>query len=136
MPGPLPKAERQRARDTRRREGEFVTVTADGRTRGPALKGDYRPETHAWYQTWRKSPQAHLFEATDWNRLILMAPLVDAYFARPNAAGLSEIRLNEERLGALYGDRLRARMHIADDKPDAVAGLAAVTPIQRPRRDV
>lgn len=136
MPGPLPKAQRQRERDTRRAKADFTTLVDDKKTRGPALKGDFRAETRAWYRTWQKAPQAQLFEATDWARLQLMAPIVDAYYTRPSAAALSEIRLNEERLGATYGDRLRQRMAIADDGPDEVAGLAAVTPIQRPRRDV
>jgi len=87
-------------------------VTLDGVIRGPDLEGPYSEQTFAWYRTWQTAPQAQLFHATDWSRLLLLAPIVDAHFRRPSAAGLSEIRLNEERLGATVVDRMRARIHI------------------------
>lgn len=106
-----PKPEGQRRRTNTPTHGENV-VTDDGALRGPALSGDFSPETKAWHETWRRSPQAALFEATDWGRLALLAPIVDSYFRRPSAAALSEIRLNEERLGATVVDRMRARIRI------------------------
>lgn len=87
-------------------------VTHDDEVRGPELDGPYAPQTLAWFDTWRRSPQAQLFEATDWSRLVLLAPIVDAYFRRPSAAALSEIRMNEERLGATVVDRMRARIKV------------------------
>ena len=90
-------------------------VTDDGQVRGPELDGPYAPQTLAWYDTWRRSPQAQLFEETDWSRLVLLAPIVDAYFRRPSAAALSEIRMNEERLGATVVDRMRARIKVQRD---------------------
>lgn len=70
----------------------------------------------------------------DWARLGLLAAIVESYSRKPSAAALSEIRMNEERLGATFVDRMRARMHIeaedGDDAPvvslvDARADLAA-----------
>jgi hypothetical protein len=110
--GPLPKEHRQREYDTKRREAGTATVIRDGAIRGPALEGDFRPETLSWYETWRTSPQAQVFEATDWLRLALLAHLVNAYFIAPTTGALAEIRLNEERLGATRPDRLRARIRI------------------------
>jgi hypothetical protein len=116
--GPAPKETHQRERDTRRRQADSVTVAVDGELRGPDLveetgRADWDAMTVAWYDRWRRSPQAQLFEDTDWGRLIMLAPIVDAYFTlKPSAAALSEIRLNEERLGATYVDRLRAKIKI------------------------
>ena len=128
--GPAPKQNHQRERDTRRRQADQATVTRDDVVRGPDLSPGYSAPTVSWYDTWRRSPQAQLFEATDWQRLALLAPIVELYWTRPGAAALSEIRLNEERLGATYVDRLRAKIRIEDDeRPDAeVVPLHAVSP--------
>ncbi|PPG35025.1 hypothetical protein C5E10_05330 [Pseudoclavibacter sp. RFBG4] len=113
-----PKSEATRHRHARPAHGEKVIVR-DNRTRGPRLEGEWSSETQTWYETWRKSPQSQLFEATDWQRLRLLAPLVEANFIKPSAAGLSEIRLNEERLGATVVDRMRARIAITERDPGA-----------------
>jgi hypothetical protein len=67
----------------------------------------YSERTRAWYATWATSPQAANFAATDWQRLAMLAPLVDAYFAKPERNTLAEIRINESKLGATPEDRLR-----------------------------
>jgi hypothetical protein len=124
--GPAPKEQHQRERDTKRRQADSVTVTDDGQRRGPELGGDYPVAVHEWYETWRTSPQAALFEATDWQRLRMLAPLVQSYLTVPSTAALAEIRLNEERLGATYVDRQRARIRI-----DSSTGpTAPVTPLR------
>lgn len=83
--------------------GETV-LTDDAELRGPELVGEYAPETLAWYETWHRAPQAQIFPATDWCRLVLLAPIVDSYFRRPSTAALSKIRISEERLGATVVD--------------------------------
>lgn len=127
--GPAPKEQHQRERDTRRRQSDVVSVSQDGEIRGPELVGPFSEETHAWYLDWRVAPQASLFTNTDWRRLLLLAPIVDSYFRKPSAAALSEIRLNEERLGATYVDRLRAKIRVeAESQAEAeVVQLHAVT---------
>lgn len=128
--GPLPKGERQRERDTRRRDKDVAVVTPDGVVRGPELPAGhtFSPDTVEWYQTWRRSPQAQLFEETDWLALRLLLPLVESHSRRPSAAALSEIRLTTAALGGTYADRLRVAKirvdHSAEDGPDAV-----VTPL-------
>ncbi|MEV4281364.1 hypothetical protein [Actinoplanes xinjiangensis] len=62
-----------------------------------------------------RNRQAAVFEGTDWLRLATLAPIVEAYWRRPSAAELSEIRMNEERLGATVVDRMR----IEDDAEPA-----------------
>ncbi|MGH3762943.1 hypothetical protein [Actinophytocola sp.] len=71
------------------------------------------------------SPQAQAFTVTDWQRLHMLAPLVDQYFAEPRKELLAEIRLNEGLLGATHVDRLRARITItppANPNNESAAG--------------
>lgn len=121
--GPAPKLQHQRERDTKRRQADAVTLTPDGVLRGPELPSSIispHPETIEWWTTWRVSPQAQLFEATDWEALKRAALLHDYVWkstttpgGKPSAAAISELRLIEERYGATFVDRQRAKMHIA-----------------------
>ena len=132
-----PKPDGERRRRNAPSHGESV-LTPDDQLRGPELAGTYAAETKAWHETWRRSPQAQLFQDTDWSRLALLAPIVESYFRRPSAAALSEIRMNEERLGATVVDRMRARIRIAEPEDDGETPTASVgsnvTPITA-RRD-
>lgn len=65
---------------------------------------------------------------TDWSRLAFLAPIVESYLRRPEAAALSEIRMKKERFGATVVDRMRARISIAapgldDNTPAAAAAV-------------
>jgi hypothetical protein len=134
--GPLPAAHRQRERDTARRDRDVVTVVPDGRLRGPELPDDhgYDPRTVAYYDTWRRSPQAQVFEDTDWLALHLILPLFESNLRKPSAAAVSEIRLTTAALGGTYADRLRvAKIRVQrddSDGPDAV-----VTPLHVVKRN-
>ena len=139
--GPIPKGRRQRERDTNRRDRDVVTVVPDDVVRGPELHEGhtYSPTTVQWYETWRRSPQAQVFEATDWLALGLVLPLVDSHTRRPSAAAASEIRLVTASLGGTHADRLRvAKLRV--DRPagstahDSGAVGSNVTPISA-RRD-
>ena len=112
--GPAPKPVEKR----QRRNADpvpSVVLDADARvSRPPALPGaaDLSPATRRWYRTWATSAQATLFTGTDWQRLHMLAPLVERYFEKHDAKVLAEIRLNEEKLGATIVDRQRARVDI------------------------
>lgn len=114
--GPLPKDPGQR----RRRNADFVAPTTlpadgpDGPT--PELPGghDYDSRTLAWYETWRSSPQAATFLMTDWQRLHMLAELVQQYWEEPRKDLISEIRLNEASLGGTAADRIRLRWTVAE----------------------
>jgi hypothetical protein len=64
-----------------------------------------------------RSPQSTQFAETDWKRLEFLAHLVERYLSDPQERTLSEIRLNEERLGATVADRKRLQWELprADD---------------------
>ena len=95
---PKPPHQLSRARDARRQRPwvEFEGVPAGQ----PRLAGArrQRPETRAWWRAWCSSPQAAEFWSTDWQRLQMLALLVDAYFCEPKASVLREIRRNEVAL--------------------------------------
>lgn len=75
--------------------------------------------TQVWWDVWVESPQAEFFQSTDWMRLQMMAPLVDAYFKKPGHYSLAEIRQNESLLGATVMDRMRLRMKPKDEGKNA-----------------
>lgn len=126
--GPAPKPADKRAR---RNAGKAeLEISSQARPANPPpLPGEanYLEETLAWYQTWATSPQATQFTATDWQRLHMLAPIVDDYFREPDSKLLAEIRLNEERLGATPSDRQRLAWHIVEETTDVPATA-------RPRR--
>lgn len=114
--GPAPKPADQR----RHRIKDPIPTTNlvdDGALLGPELdkltgRKNWPPQVQNWYKIWRSSPQAKQFIDTDWQRLGMVAYLLEQYLTDPKSTILSEIRLNEERLGATVVDRQRARMQI------------------------
>lgn len=82
----------------------------------------YLRATQKWWDTWANSEQAVYFSPTDWERLQMVAVLVDQFFGtgRQNKSILmAEIRQNETLLGATIMDRMRMRM--AANKAPAAA---------------
>lgn len=125
--GPPP-AENRRRRNADRYDGLQVTVDADGKVEAPKLPNarSYSKATRDWYATWCASPQAQTFTVTDWQRLHMLAPLVDRYFEAPDKQLMAEIRLNESLLGATHVDRLRARIKVAEEQGSDVGSAAQV----------
>lgn len=126
--GPAP-AENKRRRNRDQYEGEKVTVPADADVDAPKLPNakKYLPATREWYATWCRSPQAATFTATDWQRLHMLAPIVDAYWQEPSTKLFAEIRQNESLLGATHADRLRARITVdqSQKKTPEASGTAS-----------
>lgn len=89
--------------------------------RGPALPDDmiWHPRTQAWWATWRASPQAQVFTATDWDFLIDTAILHTA-LCGGNVKAAAELRLRVAKFGATPEDRQRLRMQMGgEDSPPA-----------------
>jgi hypothetical protein len=124
--GPPPKDPAQRRRtntDTIPRK----TISDPPETYPPLPDASsYLPQTRKWYRTWATSPQAARFLATDWQRLAMLAPLVDSYFLSPRATVFAEICKSESMLGATEADRLRLRWDVAE--PKAVPKTASAAP--------
>jgi len=124
--GPPP-AERRRRRNADTYADVQVTVSADTvPAEVPPLPGARRflKPTRDWYETWCKSPQAAAFIDTDWQRLHMLAPIVDQYFREPSPKLLAEIRLNESLLGATHVDRLRGRIKVEQRSTTSDRGTA------------
>lgn len=119
MPGMgPPPAEHKRRRNADTFEEGAVSVPADVQVDAPALPGadGYREATLAWYATWCRSPQAAVFTVTDWQRLHMLAPLVEEYFGKPSTKLMAEIRISESLLGATHVDRMRGRIKLEKAK--------------------
>lgn len=67
----------------------------------------FLPQTLAWWDAWVSSPQADYLAGTDWQTLLRLAPLVDAFFVEPTAQRAAEIRQTEAKLGGTVSDRDR-----------------------------
>jgi hypothetical protein len=98
------------------REAETKVIEADGELRGPELpQGDWHPNTVAWYDHWRRSPQAQVFISTDWDFLAETALLhTRLWYGETTMA--SELRLRVAKLGATAEDR--TRLHISVEFAD------------------
>lgn len=136
-PGPKPKDPDKRLRQN---EPTFETRTLDpGRVvKAPSLPGasKFSKETRAWYRLWTQSEQAQQFLRTDWQRLWMVAYLVEDFYScgdpKLRKDLLGEIRLNEEKLGATAESRLRLRWKMAqNDAKDERDEKAAERPKRR-----
>lgn len=134
--GPLPKDPSQR----RRRNADPTATTvlpANGPdTPTPDLPGEhYDLRTVAWYETWRRSPQAATFLPTDWQRLHMLAELVQQYWEEPRKELLAEVRLNEASLGGTAADRMRLRWTVAELEEPAARRTTSRSRAASSRRD-
>jgi hypothetical protein len=101
-------------------------VSVDGELRGPELPVDVLPNheewhrrTREWWRTWRTSPQAQTFTATDWDFLIDTALMHHTMWSQGRWEFASELRLRAAKFGATPEDRMRLRMKVTDPGPDA-----------------
>ncbi len=129
--GPPP-ANDKRRRNADAYEGHEVTVPADAKAQAPPLPNaaSYLPATLTWYKQWADAPHAAAFLITDWQRLHMLAALVDQYWRDPATSIMTEIRLNETLLGATHVDRMRGRVKIgpaAEDKGSVTGGKATTS---------
>lgn len=102
----------------------FTEVTENASNPTPDLPNAkrYRAATREWYANWANSPQAATFVNTDWQRLHMLAPIVDRYFSAGTQAETSDLRLimdAEKLMGATHLDRLRARIRVKRDEEEA-----------------
>ncbi|MEU1881880.1 hypothetical protein ABZ470_31630 [Streptosporangium sp. NPDC020072] len=129
--GAPPRATHQRARDTARRIDAKATIVPDKPYDGPVPDlpaGDWLPATLTWWDTWIRSPQAHMFTVTDWAFLVETAYIADAFYGG-NLTVAGELRLRVGKLGATPEDRQRLRLQFAPDDEDD-RPIASVTSLR------
>jgi hypothetical protein len=142
MSGPAPSEKRRRRNADVYADVQTRVAPTSSRLRGPTLKQALGPmlemypdEVRAlvghWWDTWRRSPLAEAFLDTDWQRLVMLAPLVASYYARPHFSKLAEIRQNESLLGATHVDRLKARIKV--ERPEPAKAQPGVTALDEYR---
>ncbi|MBG6137513.1 hypothetical protein ACFQ29_24225 [Longispora fulva] len=90
--------------------------------------------TARWWDTWVSSPQAAVFAGTDWQRLLMLLPLVDGYNRAVHKLDymladrlLTQIVRSESLLGATHVDRLRGRIKVQpEETPEPQPDLSAL----------
>jgi hypothetical protein len=97
----------------------ILTAANDDEVRGPDLPIDvlpdheqWHPRTREWWRTWRRSPQAQAFTATDWDFLIDTALMHHTMWSKGRWEFASELRLRAAKFGATPEDRMRLRMQV------------------------
>lgn len=117
--GFAPKETRSRARDSKARDAEMQRVEDDDEVRGPELPEGVLPDqeswhlrTVQWWETWRRSPQAQTFIATDWDFLLDTALLHHVMWTKGRWEFASEVRLRAAKYGATPEDRMRLKLKI------------------------
>ncbi len=78
----------------------------------------WHPRTVMWWETWRRSPQAQTFTATDWDFLVDTALMHHVMWTKGRWEFASELRLRAAKFGATPEDRMRLRMEVLPP-PDA-----------------
>lgn len=120
--GPAPKNPAKRAR--RNADPVPTTLLRQESAKPPRLParspiGPWPAATKAWWETWKKSPQAEHFGSTDWSFLLDTATL-HARLWRGDVSVAAELRLRVAKFGATMEDRARLRMQFAAaDEADA-----------------
>jgi hypothetical protein len=116
--GPVPTGKRVRPNDQARDDAKIKHIVATGLTHGPALPdGNWHERTIAWWETWRKSPQASMFTETDWDYLLDTA-LLHSKFWNDDASTAAELRLRVAKFGATPEDRARLKLEVT--QPETV----------------
>lgn len=114
-------------------------MQVDGVRRGPelpVLPGDdeWPDQTVAWWDTWRTSPQAATFTATDWSFLLDTAVLHMRFWDGDYSVA-GELRLRAAKFGATPEDRARLKIEVGTPKPPEQRPAVRKAPATRARRE-
>lgn len=118
--GPAPKPAGRRARTNA--DPVPQTLLRFERAEAPDLPEEiaWHSRTQAWWESWRRSPQADLMVETDWVFLLDTALMHHAMWTNGTWTLAAEVRLRVAKFGATPEDRARLRMAFADaDEKDA-----------------
>ncbi|MFE4658391.1 hypothetical protein ACFRFJ_17135 [Streptomyces hydrogenans] len=141
--GMAPKPTRSRARDTKTRDSEMTRIEEDGELRGPDLADGILPDgeewneqTRAWWDTWRRSPQAQTFTQTDWRFLVDTALLHHIFWTKGRWEYASELRLRAAKFGATPEDRMRLKLKVEAPGGSPAAAASGPTEIHARRKSL
>lgn len=134
--GPTPKPDGQR-----QRRNAVVPMTeltlGNSPIKAPPLPGrtKFLKQTRDWYDVWCRSPQASQLTGPSWQRLHMLAFLVDEFFKTHDKALLAEIRANEKELGATPEAMQRLRWTFKAPPPAAAEPSSSAPARKRKRTD-
>jgi len=121
MPGPAPKESTQRRRRNVPASGEWITLPSlpfEGeRPKLPSRLLDGKRPLQATLDTWEHwwtSPMAHMWQKADWDGLLHLIILIDAYNRRAVLDLLKEIRLQKDIYGLTPKGRLSLRWRLPE----------------------
>ena len=114
MPSPIPKDPKTRQRTNRVPGASNLPPDGSTRPRGPYLdrRRKWHSMTRAWWLDVRRSSMASEFVAVDWQGLLMLAELVEAFWRNPTKELASEIRLQRQCFGLTPIDRRRLQWEI------------------------
>ena len=114
MPSPIPKDPKTRQRTNRVPGASNLPPAGSTRPTGPYLDRHrkWHPMTRAWWLDVRRSSMASEFVAVDWQGLLMLAELVEAFWRDPTQALAAEIRLQRQCFGLTPIDRRRLQWEI------------------------
>lgn len=120
--GPKPAESHTRARNDKK----AIALVSDGKQRGIALPQlrvngkvvAWHPRTVAWWNAWRKSPQAlRMMTEPDWQYLLVTARVHHEFWATGDMDLAAEVRLREKEFGATPEARARMGVEIGVKMP-------------------
>jgi len=120
--GPKPAETHTRARNDKK----AVALVSDGKQRGIALPQlrvggkvvAWHPRTVAWWNAWRKSPQAlRMMTEPDWQYLLVTARVHHEFWTSGRWELAAELRLREKEFGATPEARARLGVEIGVQMP-------------------
>jgi hypothetical protein len=114
-----------------RNDKKQIVLVSDGKQRGIALPQlriggkvvAWHPRTVAWWNAWRKSPQAlHMMTEPDWQYLLTTARIHHEFWSSGRWELAAELRLREKEFGATPEARARMGVQIGTGLPDNTPG--------------
>jgi hypothetical protein len=125
--GPKPAESHTRARNDKK----AIALVSDGKQRGIALPQlriggkvvAWHPRTVAWWNAWRKSPQAlRMMTEPDWQYLLVTARVHHEFWSSGRWELAAELRLREKEFGATPEARARMGVEIGVQMPTSETG--------------
>jgi hypothetical protein len=125
--GPKPAESHTRSRNDKK----TIQLVKDGKTRGIALPQlringrvvAWHPRTVAWWNAWRKSPQAlRMMTEPDWQYLLVTARVHHEFWSSGRWELAAELRLREKEFGATPEARARLGVEIGVGLPSDAPG--------------